>query len=287
MYSIIGLRTTTTKLVINRVVGSTTTRHYTSNNSNNSTEGRQQNEEVEKDWFKPNDRLIKYHHDITTTRKQPHVVYLEGPSGSGKAQLLERIDKLGYQTLCTPFLSFSLDHNGADVSTSITSLQSSWDQLIEQRITEIIKSKQQLKNDMLFVHRSPISSVIYSALMRGDDRLIKATTMLVDGLSAERGNSIIYCKTPIELIEQRVEGRYHFYDDNQKAIVDRLHSKQYLQKSVEMYNALESHSNVIRATLDTTSIKQACPGLLALFNIYFTPSASFQTLLNNRLKEKK
>ncbi|EFA83586.1 hypothetical protein PPL_02652 [Heterostelium album PN500] len=240
-------------------------------------DGRKQQEEVEKDWFKPNQVLKKYHDDLIA-KELPHVVYLEGPSGSGKAQLLERLHKLGYETIAQPYLHFTMEPVNQKPSKT---QQTNWANDINNQINRFLQKKQSIKNGLIFVHRSPLfSSTLYSNLCEFED-VDKAVSHINSEYKENSNNndnygeSIIYCKTPEELIEQRVQGRYFNSDD-----VDINKTMKALKQSIDVYDRIEKENNIFRATLDTTSVKQSCPGILAMFDIYFTLSPKFQSILN-------
>ncbi|KAM9954508.1 hypothetical protein ACTFIW_003108 [Dictyostelium discoideum] len=223
---------------------------------------------VEREWWKPTDNLSEAL-EKSKEQKKPLFVFLEGPSGSGKQQLLERFSNIGYKTIQNSFFKHSL-------SSPPTSPTSSFDNTLNQSI-ELIKNnnnnnQDEIKNNIIFIHRSPISSIIYDNIINNkndNEKLIKEIKKIIE-INNENYNSVyIYCKTPVELIEQRLGGRYHFYEDNETELLEKLNIKSHQEPSYEIYNLLEKES-IFNQTLDTTSIKQACPGLLANFNIFFS-----------------
>ncbi|KAN0031490.1 hypothetical protein ACTFIV_005354 [Dictyostelium citrinum] len=217
---------------------------------------------VEKEWWKPTDNLSDAL-EKSKAQKKPLFVFLEGPSGSGKQQLLERFSNIGYQTIQNSFFKHSL-----------SSPPTTFDNTLNQSIESIKNSnnKNEIKNNIIFIHRSPISSIIYNKINNNNndnEKLIKEIKEIKE-INNENYNSIyIYCKTPIELIEQRLGGRYHFYEENETELLEKLNIKSQQEQSYEIYDLLEKES-IFNQTLDTTSIKQACPSLLANFNIYFS-----------------
>eukprot|EP01132_Coremiostelium_polycephalum_P007382 gene7382-9067_t len=246
---------------------------------------------VEKEWFQPNKKL----EDALENAKQknkPLYVYLEGPSGAGKQQLIERMSNIGYKTISNPFFSFVKQSN----HSGNVNLSKQWDKFL---IDSILKEEKEnpienIKNNIIFVHRSPIlSPIIYNQKEplpilneeeedEIDQKQIDKFNEIVESIKKQyqddriKNSTIsnqesvtIYCKTPIELIQQRIGGRYHFYEDSDIDIVYNFKFKEYQDFSFKVYDRLVQSQQCFDGVLDTTSIKQACPSLLALFNIYF------------------
>ncbi|EGC37369.1 hypothetical protein DICPUDRAFT_150028 [Dictyostelium purpureum] len=220
---------------------------------------------VEREWWKPNKDLSLIL-EKSKQEKKPLFVFLEGISGSGKQQLLERLSNTGYKTISNTFFKDSSNLKDTNFSNHFDSnLKLSINQLNNSNLESI-------KNNLVFVHRSPISSIVYNNINNKE-----LFSLIKDQILKEKENQInneinsvyIYCKTPIELVEQRLGGRYHFYDEKELDLLEILKIQDNQDRSVEIYEQLLENNLIFNQTLDTTSIKQACPSLLALFNIYF------------------
>ncbi|KAN0045404.1 hypothetical protein ACTA71_005782 [Dictyostelium dimigraforme] len=230
---------------------------------------------VEREWWKPTDSLSEAL-EKSKAQKKPLFVFLEGPSGSGKQQLLERLSNIGYKTIQNSFFKHSLSSTSSTSSTfdntlnqSINSIKNNSNNNNNNNNNNSNNNNEEIKNNIIFIHRSPISSIIYNNNNNNNNEKLIKEIKEIKEVNNENYNSIyIYCKTPIELIEQRLGGRYHFYEDNETELLEKLKIKSHQEPSYEIYNLLEKES-IFNQTLDTTSIKQACPSLLANFNIYF------------------
>ncbi|KAF2078135.1 hypothetical protein CYY_000519 [Polysphondylium violaceum] len=255
---------------------------------------KREHDDVEKQWFKPKESLSS---ELERSNKEskPLVVFLEGPSGSGKRQLLERLSNTGYHCIIKPFIDVAKD-NAKDIlqpssSFDIKNQSKLYDQLIKDNLNQSLlnssnKSKDQaaFKNNLLFVHRSPISSIIYD---KGNNQIESINKFIQQQKQQEKDYNVVYvyCKTPVELIQQRLGGRYHFNEDQDNQLVSKLNITDLQEFSEELYSTMEKES-VFDEVLDTTSIKQACPSLLAMFNIYFN-NDSLQQLIKDRLNGNK
>jgi hypothetical protein len=72
-----------------------------------STRSVREQESVELKWFKPNDALVKLRQENSTKLVY---VFLEGPTGAGKTEVLTKLNKMGYSTRDVPFLPLAASH---------------------------------------------------------------------------------------------------------------------------------------------------------------------------------
>jgi len=254
---------------------------------------KRESDDVEKQWFKPKESL-ESELERSNKENKPLVVFLEGPSGSGKRQLLERLENTGYHCIIKPFIDLAKENINEINSTTNFNIKNQsklYDQLITKNLNNSLKNNSNsnsnnstFKNNLIFIHRSPISSIIYDNNNNNIESIIK---YIKEQKSNEKDYNIVYvyCKTPVELIQQRLGGRYHFNEDNDNELVAKLNITDLQEPSQDIYESMEKES-VFDGVLDTTSIKQACPSLLAMFNIYFN-NDSLQKLIKDRLAGNK
>lgn len=98
------------------------------------------------DWFLTSEALTK-------ARKQPtpHIVFMEGPIGSGKKDVLGRLSKLGYSTFI---------HDVYDIVNRTKNIDNTEKILLEEmeKVAEIINSKDFApKENIVFHNRSFLS----------------------------------------------------------------------------------------------------------------------------------
>ncbi|KYR00210.1 hypothetical protein DLAC_03367 [Tieghemostelium lacteum] len=234
----------------------------TSNGDTSIPIGRQKGEAVEKVWFNNDYGLIEKL-DSCKREGKPLLVYLESPSGAGKQQLLERIGNLEYRTISQSFIG----HMKSKDTSNVNTYKEDNRKVIKSVIEDCQKSSIDTKNSIVFIHRyEPFSSIMYDRSKSFEEK----EKLLDELLSQNRDDKVlVYCRTPEELIEQRLGGRYHFYEDNETKLIKEHKVIESQEQSQELYNKLEKRFDSV---LDTTSIKQACPSLLAKFNIFFDKS---------------
>ncbi|ELR12518.1 uncharacterized protein ACA1_028530 [Acanthamoeba castellanii str. Neff] len=111
----------------------------------------------------------------------PHFVFLEGSGGAGKKDLLWRLNKMGHEVVFHPYLTFLLDSQYPYTPTRDHDiLQVRWGNKIInalENIASLSKTGKAYKSNLVFVHRSPISSYHYARDRNPDEAALYLSLM--------------------------------------------------------------------------------------------------------------
>ena len=102
------------------------------------------NQVEHREWFTTSDTLFQ------ARQEKPHLVFLEGPPGSGKKEVLGRLSKLGYVTGKVDFFDLLRQTNG-DLEAA--------EQKAEEKLQQFVQSHSTspCKENLMFFNRSPLS----------------------------------------------------------------------------------------------------------------------------------
>eukprot|EP01116_Phalansterium_solitarium_P001733 TRINITY_DN11542_c0_g1_i1.p1 TRINITY_DN11542_c0_g1~~TRINITY_DN11542_c0_g1_i1.p1 ORF type:complete len:295 (+),score=65.99 TRINITY_DN11542_c0_g1_i1:114-998(+) len=212
---------------------------------------------VEKVWFPTSDALAG-RVEAAKKRGTPLFVFLEGPAGSGKTELLRRLERLGYRTIAVPFVEHAAQHPPG----RLRALR--WASEMLRQLDEIVRSNKEapVKDAVVFVARSPLSTEVYAP---GDLPDVMADMRQVFDCA------VILCHAEPVILLQRIAGRYELSPHEQKDVRSRLgEPDDVAQQSIawDRYGQLEAKGS-FDAVLPTTSTKQATAGILRLLGLGF------------------
>eukprot|EP01125_Pyxidicula_operculata_P020644 TRINITY_DN7673_c0_g1_i2.p1 TRINITY_DN7673_c0_g1~~TRINITY_DN7673_c0_g1_i2.p1 ORF type:complete len:260 (+),score=20.73 TRINITY_DN7673_c0_g1_i2:33-812(+) len=218
--------------------------------------------------FKPSESL-----SIKTKSKKPHFVFLEGVAGTGKADVIWRLHKLGYTVSTNTFFNhcenFTSKNEMIDQKGLFCSL--SWLNLQTQFIQKISEDGSIPKDNLVVLHRSPLSLWVHD---QGVDAL-----NLVKELKMLYNISFIYCWSDPTRIQERVGERNYWSTGKTKKLYEQFDEenteiqKRYEQKYIEL-----QEKGIFEGSLPTTSSKQATANLLTLCGVDFNPVFDTSTL---------
>ncbi|PRP82790.1 hypothetical protein PROFUN_10005 [Planoprotostelium fungivorum] len=233
------------------------------------------NQRLENEWFSTSV-------DLSARRQSSdyHIVFLEGPSGSGK---------------------------GDPKSTSNTNplITLKWATDMMNSLEDIQKRAQsgELKDKVAFVNRSFLTPYILSTVRDGQN---KQYQYFQDVMWETHSCSVVYCKSDPGQVLQRLLGRYELLPDEQKAIrrvlgeydqddiqaitsryalledqvsggQTMMNVKAAMRDSItttediqQVVSEIEPNQNLVDAILHTTSTKQAVAAMLRYYGIGFT-----------------
>jgi len=223
------------------------------------------NEAVEEQWFQKNSKLLEQFQKSSQHPRSNgvHIIFLEGSSGAGKKEILNRLQKTGFCTYSDPFGKYLQDEKKSPPSHK-------WEEKMYKYLDSISLQKQgpPMKNKIVFLGRSPLSSLIYSNPTTNLE-LAKFKNLIAE-IKERFSASFLFCKTEPMIILQRIHGRFELSTDEQKELAKQRkeNDEDYIHQILQKYDYL-LQQDLFDAVLDTTSTKQAAAALLRMLDLGF------------------
>lgn len=200
-----------------------------------------------KEFFEVNDR-IKARYEAALANNSRLVVFLDGVSGTGKYDMLWRLDKQGYSTCSLPFVQFALNTTQNDVDQvekTLSHVRNLWNVRLREMIDSVLQNDgEKGRKGLLFVPR---------ALRRKErenlDHVVIALT-----------------SDPIQIARRVAEKTYYDSESKEAQLYIRLQARESKLKN-------RKHD----AKVDSTSAKQ---GITALLKTIGVPPPDFSALRN-------
>ncbi|KAL6079759.1 hypothetical protein QOT17_000872 [Balamuthia mandrillaris] len=228
----------------------------------------------------------KHQEALNSTEEKLHFVFVEGPAGTGKKDFLWRLRKIGYRVLhghsFVP-LAAQLDYHKANTRLHA---QVEWTQRLLSGLRSLknealeIQTKQQqptFKDNIVFVHRSPLSSYLRLRHEEEAKQGIAPSSSrffleLMRECQKEYSTSLIVCKSDIIRMKERLAERYFDAEQESEQRIRELLGEQNedeMNKWVQLYNKLaeDQSEGPVDGIVDTTSTKQAVAQILKLYGI--------------------
>lgn len=246
------------------------------------------------------------HNKLLVAKKSPHKLHfvcLEGSCGTGKADLLGRLQRQGFRTVVNRYYEHAMEMRCTTGSSrSATQAAHQIHQHLKQggvhgirgkgafmaqpmpllsahlwaaKLIDALREHSQAKaggvvykENTVFVHRSLLTPVIYGVEHYSD---------LFDEIRHEYNISLIGCYSdPIRQAE-RVGERLYWAEGIEKEIRTELENEEKMRLTNELYELYERRG-YFDAMLPTTSTKQAQVHLLSMCGIDFDPDNAFAGL---------
>eukprot|EP01103_Thecamoeba_quadrilineata_P012518 TRINITY_DN3245_c0_g1_i2.p2 TRINITY_DN3245_c0_g1~~TRINITY_DN3245_c0_g1_i2.p2 ORF type:complete len:256 (+),score=58.37 TRINITY_DN3245_c0_g1_i2:3-770(+) len=222
-----------------------------------------------KDWFNtlyPNQPLL------TTKRvdhSNPLLVFLEGPAGSGKSDVLSRLSRMGYQTHPSSFFSHC--------QRQVPILAS---QYWSKDLLEILEESQEIKpkNNVVFVERSFLSQLLQPSLLEQVDRPLKESywKIMMEATRGKYNTAVLLCEADPAIKRERIAKKFWFAEDSEKALRRELGEEEleeFIEKQEKFYRKLKEEDNHwFESKIFSTDSQQATAAILKLLGI---PPPSF------------
>mmetsp|Transcript_23012 Transcript_23012/g.29382 ORF Transcript_23012/g.29382 Transcript_23012/m.29382 type:complete len:299 (+) Transcript_23012:93-989(+) len=211
--------------------------------------------EEHKEWFATSERLTK-----ARSAGKPHIVYLEGPPGSGKKDVLGRLAKLGYATSTSNFFALM-----ASAGSSLPEAEREHELELSGFIDNVNSNSDKpgyFKDNLVFRNRSLLSMKNYFC---NPQEARKALYKLYPNFS------VIMCKADPTVRMQRVGLRQYYAKEKERATLHQLKEddQEYLDSIGGTYNEyLESkEAQIFDGSVFTTSVKQGAAAILSLYGV--------------------
>jgi len=203
-------------------------------------------------------------------------VCLEGVCGTGKKDLLARLEKMGHATL-SPRLPFE------SLTTSFDkSYQERWLQNWKAAVTKKSATPGSVKDNLVFVLRSPVSvlHIFHPSSNTVPQTITKNTFAMIGQLKQDLNFSVVLCNTELDVLQQRLAGRYQLGTEQEKQLctyygelnskyVEQVNSKYKVLLDKFNHSAQERQFSGLEAVINTTSTKQSTTALLRLLGLSF------------------
>jgi len=207
------------------------------------------------------------------------MVFLEGPAGSGKLAVLERLEKLGYKVHHNSFLQHCKDNPHLHPRKSLIHIP--WTSKLLQTMQSSLQSSSSqqtnsppFKHNVVFFNRSIITPFVYSSSFHISNDTASTTnnnqqlTELMKELKETYNASTVLCLTDPIAKKLRIGKRLFLAEDDEKKLLEELgDADEQLQNEYEKrYNYFEQHG-FFDAILPCNSSKQAVANLLTMLDI--------------------
>lgn len=198
------------------------------------------------------------------------VIWLEGAPGSGKQEVLWRLQKMGFQTLCLPYFTHALHSPHAPLHP-LTTMQ--WaDTLLSRLLSHLQQyrcSAAAYKCGLLFVHRSLVSLFVHVNAHR-DDELSEWALQTSATLHAELQSVSVWCQSDPIRRSERLAERVLRSENVALALRQTLREtdNQWIDALEKSYATLWTEK-WFDLRIPTTSTKQATAQLLAACGVQF------------------
>eukprot|EP01130_Rhizamoeba_saxonica_P002220 TRINITY_DN1206_c0_g1_i1.p1 TRINITY_DN1206_c0_g1~~TRINITY_DN1206_c0_g1_i1.p1 ORF type:complete len:220 (+),score=37.88 TRINITY_DN1206_c0_g1_i1:211-870(+) len=203
-------------------------------------------------FFQPVDHIV-------STRKaldpdQNHIIFLEGPSGTGKKDILWRLHNIGYTVVVLPYLDHAMQF---DIdSIKIPEIANEWEQKLVSHLEQSLKMSEH-KDQVVFVHRSPFSVNIFKGIDENSNKHLPFSS------------STIMCHADEIRIMERVQARpYMEVDEIKKQYIEILQDNDKKNNIEERYASIMEKRD-FDSRLNTTSVKQATANILTQCGLDF------------------
>jgi len=203
-----------------------------------------------------------------------HFVFLEGGGGAGKKDLLWRLSKMGHEIILYPYVSFMADiPHKYDPIKDHNILQVRWNNKIisaMENIAALSKGGKRYKNDLVFVHRSPLSSYQYAQNKKEAQLYLD----LVREIKSAFSSTLVLCKADPMRAQERIGERLLVTHEKEKTLRKKLGESDTLariqQESEEYERYMKNEANqegIMDELVHTTSAKQAQAQILKLYGV--------------------
>jgi len=203
------------------------------------------------------------------TNNEPLLLFLEGPPGTGIPQILSRLNKIGYYCIFRPYVPFIIEKfQKCGYSPNGVLVSHLWnaDLLTQLEQTKQLHSQdpKRFKEDIVFVQRSPMTSLIYSVTEHRP-----YFTDLIYHITKTYNTAFVLCESDMIRIHERIGERNYYAVGNEKVIREQLNeeNQQALEEIHDKYKKLKE--TLFDTSLTTTDTKQAVANILTMCGIEF------------------